>query len=291
MAGSLSEAQVEQYRRDGFLCPVDVLTPADAAAHRAALEGNEARYGAGGLPRPISQYYRVNANLVSEAARMAALDARIVDAVESILGPDLLIWGCEYFIKEPRSGKVVSWHQDLIYWGMDGSDHEVTAWVALSPATEASGCMKFVPGSHKQSIVPHHDTFATDNLLSRGQEIAVEVDEADAVAVALQPGQMSLHHGRLFHASGPNVTSDRRIGFVARFIRPDTPKAGKGNDYAMLARGCDRTRSRINVAPPPGSFSPAALALYEEVLAAQSSTLAEGAEAPVGFYQTEAGGS
>jgi len=287
---SLTAQQTDRYRRDGFLSPIDVLTPAEAAAHRAALEANESRYGENGLPRPIGQYHRVNANIVSETARNAALDSRILDAAESILGPDLMIWGCEYFIKEPRTRKIVSWHQDLTYWGMDGTDHEVTAWVALSPATIESGCMKFVPGSHRQSIVPHTDTFAPDNLLSRGQEVAVEVDEADAVPVVLQPGQMSLHHGRLFHASGPNTTNDRRIGFVVRFIRPDTPKAGAGRDYAMLARGCDRSLTRINMAPPPGSFSPAALALYEEVLAAQSTTLAAGATNKVSFYQTAAGG-
>jgi ectoine hydroxylase-related dioxygenase (phytanoyl-CoA dioxygenase family) len=288
MTGSLSAAQLEQYRNDGFLCPVDVLTPEEAARHRAALEGLEARYGSDGLPRPINQYHRVNAHLVSEAARAAALDRRIVDAVESILGPDILIWGAEYFIKEANTTKVVSWHQDLTYWGMDGTDHEVTAWLALSPATLESGCMRFVPGSHKQSIVPHNDTFAENNLLSRGQEIAVEVNEADAVVAALKPGQMSLHHGRLFHASGPNATGDRRIGFVVRYIRPDTPKAGKGNDYAMLARGCDRTRARINMAPPPGSFSEGALALYEEVIANQALTLAAGAKGQVGLYDMKA---
>lgn len=291
MAGSLSTAEVERYRRDGFLCPLQVLSPEEAAAHRAALEALEARYAGGGLPRPLSQYLRVNAHLVFETARAAALDRRIVDAAESILGPDLMIWGVEYFIKEPGAGKIVSWHQDLTYWGMDGTDHEATAWVALSPATEASGCMKFVPGSHRQAIVPHVDTFAADNLLSRGQEIAVEVDEAQAVAAALQPGQMSLHHGRLFHASGPNVTGDRRIGFVVRFIRPDTPKAGKGQDFALLARGCDRALARVSMAPPPGDFAPDALALYEEVLAAQSPTLAEGAKSQVSFYGTAAGGA
>jgi len=283
---ALSKKQVDAYRRDGYLCPVDVFSPAEAARHRAALEGQEAEYGASGLPRPISQYYRVNAHLVSELARVVALDPRILDAVESILGPDLMLWACEYFIKEARTHKVVSWHQDLTYWGMGETDHEVTVWLALSPATAESGCMRFVPGSHKQSIVAHTDTFAADNLLSRGQEIAVEVDEDDAIAAALQPGQMSLHHGRLFHASGPNLSGDRRIGQVMRFIRPDTPVTGKGQDYAVLARGRDRAQNRINLAPPAGSFTPAGLALYEEVLAAQAKTLADGAAGQVGFYET-----
>jgi len=291
MPGPLDPAQTEQYRRDGFLCPIDVLSPAEAAAHRAALEDLEARYAEGGLPRPINQYLRVSSHIVFETARNAALDPRILDPVASILGPDLMIWGAEYFIKEPHTTKIVSWHQDLTYWGMDGSDHEVTAWLALSPASAASGCMRFVPGSHSRALVPHVDTFAENNLLSRGQEIAVEVDEADAVVAALAPGQMSLHHGRLFHASGPNVTDERRIGFVIRYIRPDTPKQSDAPGFAMLAQGADRTLSRINVAPPAGSFTPAALALYEEVLAAQAKTLAAGAEGKVGFYAAAAEGA
>ena len=281
----LTNHQIEAYRRDGYLCPLDVFSPAAAARHRAALEGQEAKYGNGRLPRPINQYHRVNAHLVSEVARAAALDPRILDAVESILGPDLMLWSCEYFIKEAGTDKIVSWHQDLTYWGMGETDHEVTAWLALSPATPESGCMRFVPGSHKRLIVDHTDTFAEGNLLSRGQEIAVEVDEDEAVVAALQPGQMSLHHGRLFHASGPNVSDQRRIGLVMRFIRPDTPATGKGRDYAMLLRGCDRARNRINLAPPPGSFSPAALALYDEVMAEQAATLADGAGEAVGLYQ------
>jgi hypothetical protein len=282
----LTDQQAAAYRRDGYLCPVDVFSPDEATSHRAALERQEAEFDETGLPRPIGQYHRVNAHLVSEPSREAALDPRILDVVESILGPDLLLWSCEYFIKEPRTDKVVSWHQDLTYWGMGETDHEVTAWVALSPATAESGCMRFVPGSHKQSIVDHIDSFAADNLLSRGQEIAAEVDENDAITAALQPGQMSLHHGRMFHASGPNVSDERRIGFAMRFIRPDTPVTGMARDYAILVRGCDRARNRINVVPPSGSFTPAGLALYEEVLAAQSTTLAEGAVEQVSLYDT-----
>jgi len=286
MTGSLSDAQVAQYREDGYLCPIDVLSPEEAARHRAGLEGQEAEFGEDSLPRPINQYHRVNAHLVSEMARATAFDPRVLNAVESLLGPDLMLWSCEYFIKEPQADKIVSWHQDLTYWGMGETDHEVTAWVALSPATAQSGCMRFVPGSHKQSIVDHTDTFSDDNLLSRGQEIAVEVDENDAVVAALQPGQMSLHHGRMFHASGPNTSGDRRIGFVMRFIRPDTPAFGKAKDYATLVRGCDRSGFRINMAPLRGSFTPAGLALYEEVLKAQSATLADGAAEQVDFYES-----
>ncbi|MBY8977328.1 phytanoyl-CoA dioxygenase family protein [Rhodobacteraceae bacterium NNCM2] len=284
MTGSLSQNQIDAYQRDGFLCPVTVFDAEEAASHRAAYEGAEAQYG-DTLPRPIAKYLRTGSHIVMEATRRVATDPRILDAVESILGPDLLLWSAEYFTKEANTTKIVSWHQDLTYWGMGETDHEVTAWVALSPATEAAGCMKFVPGSHKSSIVEHNDTFSEDNLLSRGQEIAVEVDEADAVAAALEPGQMSLHHGRLFHASGPNTTDDRRIGCVMRYIRPDTPVVGDHKDFAMLVRGCDRSQARVNFVPPAGSFSPESLALYEEVLSSKAIALTAGAAQAVGNYE------
>ena len=190
MAG-LSAQDLEAYRRDGYLCPIDIFDADEPAAHRAALEEVERNY-AQRLPRPVGQYLRTSTYLSTEVPLRVARDPRILDKVESILGPDILMWSCEYFIKEARTPHVVSWHQDLTYWGMDSTDHEVTAWVALSPATATSGAMKFVPGSHERQIVPHEDTFVANNLLSRGQEIAVEVDEAEAVVAALAPGQMSL---------------------------------------------------------------------------------------------------
>lgn len=288
MTGSLTELQTAAYARDGYLCPIDILTPEEAAVERELLEDLE-RAHANRHPRSIHSYLRVGTFLATDVPLRVARNEKLLDCVESILGPDVMMWSCEYFIKEANSSKIVSWHQDLTYWGMDGTDHEVTAWLALSPATDSSGCMRFVPGSHHQSIVPHNDTFAADNLLSRGQEIAVEVDEEDAISAELQPGQMSLHHGRLFHASGPNVTGDRRIGLVMRFIRPDTPRTSKKRDFAMLLRGADRVGNRINVVPPPGSFTPQHLALYEEGLDAQTDALSEGMNADRSLYDGDEG--
>lgn len=279
----LTDTQRAQYERDGFLCPVDVLSADEAATERALVEGLERDFE-GKLAQPVGSYLRLAAHLATDVPLRVARDARVLDAVEGILGPDLMLWSCEYFIKEANTDKIVSWHQDLTYWGMDGSDHEVTAWVALSPASEAAGCMKFVPGSQKKQLVPHNDTFAEDNLLSRGQEIAVEVDEADAVAAALEPGQMSLHHGRLFHGSGPNTTDDRRIGLVLRFIRPDTPSDGKGKDFGVMMRGVDRHGIRACVAPLAGNFTPAQMALYREVTGTQAGVLASGLDSTDALY-------
>ncbi|MGB0506398.1 MAG: phytanoyl-CoA dioxygenase family protein, partial [Pikeienuella sp.] len=182
------------------------------------------------------------------------------------------------FIKEPQTKAIVSWHQDLTYWGLGATEKQCTAWLALSPATTESGCMKFVAGSHKNPILPHRDTFAEDNLLSRGQEIAVDVDEDDATPIELQPGQMSLHHGLMFHGSGPNVSDDRRIGVAIRYVTPEVAQEMADKDYAMLARGCDRIGNFMHFRPPSVPFTPASLALWDEIKTEQLKALAAGAE-------------
>lgn len=272
------------YQRQGFKAPIDVLSSAEADAHRTSLEALEREF-VDRLASPVGDYLRLAAHLATDLPLNIATDDRVLDEVEKVLGPDIMLWSCEYFIKEAHSVGIVSWHQDLTYWGMDESDHEVSAWIAISPATRDSGCMKFMPGSHQQQIVPHRDTFAEDNLLSRGQELSVDVDEDDAFFVELEPGQMSLHHGRLFHSSGPNMTSDRRIGLVLRFIRPDTPATGDNADYAVLVRGVDRVGIRRNMAPGSGNFTPDQLRLREEVTASQMDVLADGLDPDTELYE------
>lgn len=285
MASSLSPDAVDAYHRDGYLFPIDVLDADEAADCRRRLEAVEARYGQdGALPLPLERYFRVNAHVVLPLACRMALDPRVLDVVEGVLGPDLLLWSAEFFIKPAGSRKIVSWHQDLTYWGMGATDHEVTAWLALSPVTRESGCMRFVAGSHRNAIVPHRDTFAEDNLLSRGQEIAVEVDESTATDVVLMSGQMSLHHGRMFHASGPNHGDDRRIGFAMRFIAPDVIQQVSDRDYALLARGVDRKRNFIHFSAPERAFAPESLSLYDAILLDQAAALTEGATGDVGLY-------
>jgi non-heme Fe2+,alpha-ketoglutarate-dependent halogenase len=116
----------------------------------------------------------------------------------------------------------------------------VTAWVALTEATPANGCMRFIPGSHQHEVVGHRDTFDESNMLSRGQEISVEVNEAEAVDAALRPGEMSLHHGHLFHASNPNTSADRRIGLVLRYVTPSMKQVSGQATFAHLVAGEDR---------------------------------------------------
>ena len=157
------------------------------------------------------------------------------------------------------------------------TDDEITAWLALSEVNVESGCMRFLPGSHRQPILPHRDTFAEGNLLSRGQEVAVDVDENEAVEVELRPGQVSLHHGRIFHASGPNRSAHDRVGLVFRFLTPDVKQLVAQRDYALPVRGSDDRGNWIHVQPPARNFDPADLELYRRIRDEQRAALAQGA--------------
>ncbi len=262
------------YERDGFVFPYDVISPDEAKAIRTDLEAAEAELA----DRPAEL-----ALLRSYPDRLLpSFDAlirhpRLIEAASLILGPDLMVWSGGLFLKEANTPSYVSWHQDLTYWGLNDVQ-ELTAWVALSPATIASGCMRYEPGSHKQPIVTHVDSFADDNLLSRGQEIAVDVAEPDAVDVILQPGQASLHHGHLFHASGPNQTNDRRIGVAIRYITPSMRQ--KSGDRSLVAHvsGEDRYGHFTVAGSPTGRLLDADFELCHQDAAIKRRVLYEGAK-------------
>ena len=262
MAGSLSNEEVARYLSDGYLFPKRLLTTDEAAAQRRELEEIEARYAA---DREVRNCMFSNCHLLMPFADRLCRHPAILDMVESIMGPDLMIWNSSFFIKEAGSDTYVSWHQDLTYWGLGPTEEEITVWVAFTPATVENGCMQFVAGSHKRDIVPHRDTFAGENLLTRGQEIAVDVGAEEAVDVCLQPGEVSLHHGRIFHASGPNRSNDRRIGLAIRYITPSVSQQVGDKDYAMLVRGEDRYGHFIPVTPPKGLFHPDDMARFRQI--------------------------
>ena len=249
--GRLTKRQTAQYWEDGYLFPIPVMTPAEAQALREELEQIEAQWLDNGLPLPLNTYKRINAHAVMPLAARIGSNPAILDVVEGILGPDILVYSVEFFIKEPNTRHKVSMHQDLTYWGLGAIDGLVTAWLALSPATPASGCMDFVKASHKNPILPHEDTFAEDNLLSRGQEVKVDVDPADRVPIEIHPGEISLHHGLTIHGSGPNTTDDRRIAAVVRYCTPDVKQQVGAIDYAMPARGADTSGNFRHVTRRP----------------------------------------
>lgn len=233
MPKSLTEDQIAAYHRDGYLAPVPVMSQSEARALRGTLETIEA--GTGG---PLRGDLRHKAHLLFPFLAELIRHEAILDAVEDVLGPDILCWNTNFFIKEAETPSFVSWHQDSTYWGLSSPD-VCTAWVALTPSTLDNGAMAVIPKSHTRDQIPHRDTFDRHNLLTRGQEIAVEVDEREAVPLVLQPGEMSLHHVRLVHGSPPNPSPDRRIGFAIRYI-PTSLYQLEGTDSATLVRGEDR---------------------------------------------------
>lgn len=258
MPKSLSPEQVERYREEGYLAPLSVGDVAEAAGWRAALERVEA--GTGG---PLRGDLRHKSHLLFPFLAEIVRHPRILDAVEDLLGPDLLCWSSSFFIKEEASASFVSWHQDSTYWGL--SEPEVcTAWVAFTPSTAANGAMAVIPGSHKMDQVPHRDTFERHNLLTRGQEVAVEVDEAEQVLLELQPGEMSLHHVRLVHGSAPNPSGARRIGYAIRYI-PARIRQLEGEDSATLVRGEDRYGHFEPEPRPKVDMDPDLVALHKRI--------------------------
>jgi chlorinating enzyme len=199
---------------------------------------------------------------------------KILDAVEDVLGPNILCWNTSFFIKEAHDPGFVSWHQDATYWGLSSSD-VATAWVAMSPANKVSGCMKFVAGTHLKQV-EHEDTFDKNNLLTRGQEIAVEVDESRAVHVELKPGQASLHHVLLFHGSEPNRSDQRRIGLAIRYIPTHLKQAVGARDWATLVRGKDTYHNFEPAHVPKRDLEPEALEFHRMVSEEQVRVLYRG---------------
>lgn len=269
MTRMLSPQAVEHYRSRGYFAPVRAFSEDEAAGYRRSLEMHEARAGG-----PLQGNWRVKTHLLFTWVDRLVHHEKILDAVEDLLGPDILCWTTNFFIKEPRSPGFVSWHQDAAYWGLEPDD-VVTAWVALSHSNDASGCMKVIPGTHGQSHIPHVDTYHEDNLLTRGQEIAVDVDEGQAVDIPLRPGEISLHHIKLVHGSAPNRSDDRRIGLAIRYI-PTHVRQTRRRDSAMLVRGTDRL-GHFDLEPRPRrDLDDAAVAAHADAVQRKIAVMYEG---------------
>jgi non-heme Fe2+,alpha-ketoglutarate-dependent halogenase len=268
MSTRLSEVQVQAYRERGILHPLRAL-PADEAA--ALYRHYQAR--AEFLKGRNNQKPHLLFTWLDALVR----DPRILDAVESLHGPDLWCWGSQFFAKPAGDAAYVSWHQDATYWGLSAPD-VVTAWVALTPSTPESGCMQIVPGTHR-SQVPHEDRFDDANLLSRGQEIAVKVDPATVVDVVLQPGEMSLHNVLLFHGSQPNRAAHPRIGFAIRYVPTHVRQLSPVRDSALLVRGTDAYGHFEAEQPPEADLHPDAVARHGAIIDRQLRILYAGAQA------------
>jgi hypothetical protein len=254
----LTQQQIETFWRDGCVFPVRVMSADEALAIRARLEAFEATTGG-----PLQGNLRHKTHLLFPWLDEIVHHQKVVDAIEDLYAPDLLSWTTNFFIKEKQDPAFVSWHQDSTYWGLSKPD-VVTAWVALTPSNESNGAMAFIPGTHTSDQIPHRDTFAKNNLLTRGQEVAVDVDERQAVTVVLEPGEISVHHVRVIHGSPANPSPDRRIGFAVRYI-PTSVAQVAGEDSASLVRGEDRFHHFELEPRPTRDMDPAFVKLHREI--------------------------
>jgi hypothetical protein len=263
---SLGADAIRQYEELGYYAPVTALSPAEAAVVRRQLEDYERSPGA------EKAALRSKPHLLFTWLNDLIRHPGILDAVESLIGPNILCWGTSFFTKNAHDPSYVSWHQDSTYWGLEPPDI-LTAWLAVSESTLENGAMRVIPGSHRGDQLAHRDTFAHDNLLSRGQEIAVEVDGAHAVDLVLQPGEMSLHHVRLIHGSEPNPSARRRIGFAIRYLPTHVRQTVGERDYATLVRGVDTFHHFEEEQRPASDMDAAARAFHARVTGAQLKVL------------------
>ena len=270
MPASLSDSAVADYHRLGYHFPIRAFDAAVAAGLLAQLRATEERLG-GHLAGRMNQKPHLLFPWVCDLVRHPA----VLDAVESVLGPDLLCWSSQFFMKGAHDPAYVSWHQDGTYWGLSSPD-VVTAWIALTPSVPESGNMRVVPGTHRAKV-PHADTFAEHNLLSRGQEVAVAVNEAEAVDITLQPGEMSLHHVLIVHGSEPNRADWPRIGFAIRYIPTHVRQAAGAQDSALPVRGHDSFGHFEHETAPEAELHPHALARHKAILDRQLAILYAGA--------------
>lgn len=265
----LSPAQRAAFARDGYVFPVDVLGADEVAGHLASLEALEASR-AGRLPPAMNAKPHLLVRWLWDLVH----DPRVVDPVADLLGPDLLCWGTSFISKSGKDEKFVSWHQDATHWKLS-EPRAVTAWLALTPSRRDNGCVRMIPGS-QLAAVPHEDTADPDNLLGRRERVLAAFDEAAAVDVELEAGQMSIHHALAIHGSEPNRSGRRRTGFAIRYLPADVGQADGRQNFATLVRGRDHGTFALE-SGPEADFHPDAVARHGQSIRAGMRVIFEGA--------------
>jgi non-heme Fe2+,alpha-ketoglutarate-dependent halogenase len=231
MTRHLTEAQVEHFKQQGYVFPFRALSAEEALDYRRIIEDYETASG-----EDVNKTLKIKGHLALPAIVDLARNAKILDAVEDLIGPNVMLFGASIFAKNGRDPRYVSWHQDSTYFGLTPHE-EVTVWVALTPANSVNGVLRVLPGSHAGPDLKHVETYEKDNMLAKGQSL-VGIDDKLAVEMPLEPGQFSLHHERTAHSSLPNRSDDRRIGF-AFFYVPTHAQSTTGRRRATLVRGVD----------------------------------------------------
>jgi non-haem Fe2+, alpha-ketoglutarate-dependent halogenase len=262
--GVLSEEQIARWKHDGFLSPFPLLSASEFKACRDGLDRFENWLGApvNVLGASEDLKYRTMPYLILPWAAKLAHDPRILDIVEDLIGPDILIFTSTFFIKEPHSPTIAAWHQDSTYYGLEPKE-EVTVWVALSDANEAAGCMDALSFRGKPRQLSHVSRVVKNSVNRASQVITEPLDEGTPMAMPLAAGSFSMHHGLCPHRSGPNTANHRRIGLGLNFIPTSVRPAGSIKTAAMLVRGVDRYNHFERVEPPRAELDAQSVATHE----------------------------
>ena len=240
---NLSLEQINQYKKDGYIAPIDVLTKNEAEEIKKEIEYIEKKW-----PNEIEGLGRNYVHLISPVLDKVSHNSKILDAVESIIGKDILVCGTTLFIKNPDKKGFVSFHQDAKYIGLEPHNW-VTGWLAVTDANEENGCMRMLKGSHKKDLKFHDQKFDEYNLLTRGQTIEnILINET--TPVILKAGQLSLHHPKIIHGSGLNKSKERRIGFAIQSYIGTNVDQVLGKIYVQQARGNDTFKFHEHVKRP-----------------------------------------
>lgn len=261
MGKLLSNAQVERYRKEGFLSPLRAFDAARAAHYFAALEHSESAHG-----QYNRHYLASKAHLVFTWAAELVRNPEVLDAVEDLIGPDILLFNLTIWSKRGHDETYVNWHQDGTYFGLDPCE-QITAWIALTPSTPEAGCVEVLPGSHLHGPMRHAERQDKKSLLSRGQYVSEHFDESGTVPMPLAPGEFSLHDVNLLHRSGPNRADHRRVGFGISYIPARVRCTAPVRLTAALVRGSDRFGHFDPEPVPAADYHPDAVAFHKQTIA------------------------
>ena len=241
----LTSNQLKQYEDEGFVSPINIFSKNKAKEIRDEIELIENK-----MPEELENSGRYNAHLISPLLDEVTHNSKILDAVQSLIGENILVCGTTLFIKNPNQKGFVSYHQDAKYIGLEPHNW-VTAWVAITDSNEKNGCMRMWSGSHKDNLKEHDQKFNEGNLLTRGQTVK-DVPRNETIPLILEAGQMSLHHPTVVHGSELNKSNDRRIGFVIQSYIGTNVKQVLGKNSVQLARGIDEFNYHELIGRPKG---------------------------------------
>lgn len=253
------------YDTDGCMGPIRVLSEAEAACLLAKLDAVRPEDVA-----PVRHPWFYKSYLLFTWMDALVRTPAILGAVEPIVGPDIMVMSADIWRKVPGETRHISFHQDAGYWFLDPPEI-VTAWVALTPATVANGCMSFALGTYKLNLVEHENTYAADNMLSHGQTVKIDLARFPRVDDVLAPGEMSLHHALLAHGSGPNTTDAPRVGICIRYLPGAIRTTGGPPVSAMVVKGRHTGNLALETAPT-ADLSEAAIAQHTRLLEPHAAT-------------------